>query len=149
MGGLRIPSVPEIRIPTERLRVRNMLKQFDLSSSGMSAQQSVMDTVSENIQNSRTTRTPEGTPYRRKVAVLERDPDGGGVRVARIVDDMSAGQVVNQPGHPDADAEGNVLYPNVDIIAEMADLMIAKRVFEANATAFQTAKSMMRRALDI
>lgn len=148
MAGLRIPSVPEIRVPAEPSRVRNMLKQFGLSASGMSAQQSVMDTISENIQNARTTRTPEGTPYRRKVAVLERDPDGG-VRVARVVDDMSAGQVVHQPGHPDADAEGNVLLPNVDIIAEMADLMIAKRVFEANATAFQTAKSMMRRALDI
>ena len=147
--GLRIPSVPEIRFPTEPIRVRGMLKQFGLSAGGMSAQQSVLDTVSENIQNSRTTRTPEGTPYRRKVAVLERDPDGGGVRVARIVDDTSAGQVVHQPGHPDADAEGNVLYPNVDLIAEMADLMIAKRVFEANATTFQTAKSMMRRALDI
>ena len=148
MAGLRIPSVPQVRMPSEPIRVRGMLKQFGLSSTGMSAQQSVMDTISENIQNARTTRTAEGTPYRRKVAVLERDPDGG-VRVARVVDDMSAGQIVHQPGHPDADAEGNVLLPNVDIIAEMADLMIAKRVFEANATAFQTAKSMMRRALDI
>ena len=149
MGGLRIPSVPEVRLPTEPIRVRGLLKQFNVSAGGMSAQQSVMDTVSENIQNSRTTRTPDGTPYRRKIAVLERDPVSGGVRVARIVDDLSEGQVVFQPGHPDADADGNVLYPNVDLIAEMADLMIAKRVFEANATAFQTAKSMMRRALDI
>jgi flagellar basal-body rod protein FlgC len=149
VAGLNVPPVPPVRFPTEPIRVRGLLKQFGVSAGGMSAQQSVMDTVSENIQNSRTTRTPQGTPYRRQVAVLERDPEGGGVRVARIVEDVSVGQVVHQPGHPDADAEGNVLYPNVDLMAEMADLMIARRVFEANATTFQTAKAMMRRALDI
>ena len=112
-------------------------------------QQRIMDLISENIQNARTTSTTNGGPYRRKLAVLERDPSGAGVRVARIVEDPRPGQTEYQPGHPDADDDGNVLYPNIDIITEITELMIARRMYEANATAFQTAKAMIRRALDI
>ncbi len=144
---VKVPPVPPIRIQPSR--VRALLRPLGVSSTGMSVQQSVMDMISQNIQNARTTRTAEGGPYRRKILVLERDPNGGGVRIARIVEDTEPGHVVFEPGHPDADADGNVRYPNVDIITEITDLMIARRMFEANATAFQSAKAMIRRALDI
>lgn len=144
---VKVPPVPPIRIQPSR--VRALLRPLGVSSTGMSVQQSVMDMISQNIQNARTTRTASGGPYRRKILVLERDPNGGGVRIARIVEDTEPGHLVFEPGHPDADADGNVRYPNVDIITEITDLMIAKRMFEANATAFQTAKAMIRRALDI
>ncbi len=143
---VRVPPVPPItQWPS---RVKSLLGPLGISASGLSAQQDVMDVISENIQNSRTTRTTAGGAYRRKIPVLERDPNGG-VRVARIVEDVAPGHIAYQPGHPDADADGNVRYPNIDIIREMTDLMIAKRMYEANATAFQSAKAMIRRALDI
>lgn len=144
---VKVPPVPPIIEPASR--VRGLLRPLGVSASGMSIQQRIMDLISENIQNARTTRTTNGGPYRRKLAVLERDPAGTGVRVARIVEDPSPGQTEYQPGHPDADADGNVLYPNIDIITEITELMIARRMYEANATAFQTAKAMIRRALDI
>lgn len=144
---LRVPRVPPVRILPSR--VRQLLRPLRISSSGMRVQQRVMDVISENIQNARTTRSPQGGPYRRKIVVFEPEPSGVGVRVARIVEDARPGRTELQPGHPDADANGVVRYPNVDIITELADLMIARRVYEANATALQTAKSMARRALDI
>lgn len=90
-------------------------------------------------------------PQTFQVPVLETDgPNGGaGVRVAAVQEDQSAGQMVYDPGHPDADKNGYVHYPNVRITDEMVDMMDARRVYEANATVFQSAKSMLRRALDI
>lgn len=147
MSGLSVPPVPPVGAARPP-RVRGLMRSLGLSATGMKAQQRVLDTISENIQNAGTTRSADGGPYRRKVAVLERDADGG-VRVARVVEDPGPGHSVHQPGHPDADAEGMVEYPNVDVITEMTDMMIARRVYEANATAFQAAKAMVRRALEI
>lgn len=79
----------------------------------------------------------------------ELDPEGVGVRVTAIVEDPSEGPLVYDPGHPDADANGYVRYPNVRTTEEIVDLMDARRVFEANATVFQSAKQMLRRAIDI
>ena len=78
----------------------------------------------------------------------ERDPVTGQM-VTRIVEDTSAGQLVYDPGHPDANQDGYVEYPNVDVNTELVDLMVARRMHEANASAFQAAKSMLRRALEI
>lgn len=82
--------------------------------------------------------------------ILSAEPtDAGGVRVAGITDDTTEGALVYDPGHPDADAQGYVRMPNVRTTDEMMDLMDARRVYDANATVFQAAKSMLRRALDL
>jgi len=89
-----------------------------------------------------------GSPFLAPGGVTAPDV-ADGVQVAGIVEDPSEGPLVNEPGHPDADANGYVRYPNVRITDEMVDLMDARRVFEANATVFQSAKQMLRRAIDI
>lgn len=109
----------------------------------MAVQQSFLETISANIANAQTTRTPEGGAFRRQVAVA--DGDGGTTRVV----DPAPGRLVYDPGHPDANADGFVEYPNVDVNTELVDLMLARRVHEANVSVFQAAKSMLRRALDI
>ena len=95
---------------------------------------------------------PADGPRRFEVPVLETNgPDGGGsgVHVAGIQEDASEGQLVYDPGHPDADKNGYVHYPNVRVTDEIVDMMDARRVYEANASAFQTAKGMLKQALDI
>jgi flagellar basal-body rod protein FlgC len=114
----------------------------------MATQQRFLETIARNIANAETTRTPDGTPYRRQIAVTERDPVTGEL-ATRIVEDPSSGQMVYDPGHPDANQDGYVEYPNVDVNTELVDLMVARRMHEANASAFQAAKSMLRRALEI
>lgn len=96
--------------------------------------------------------TASDGPRSFQVPVLETNGAGGGgtgVRVASVQEDGTAGQLVYDPGHPDADKNGYVRYPNVRITDEMVDMMDARRVYEANATVFQSAKTMLRRALDI
>jgi flagellar basal-body rod protein FlgC len=162
-----------------------------------------METVASNIANAETTHDVNGTPYRRRVAVLSAGdggsgsdgvmapgqpagtsgafngvnafqvPSGGfpadgprrfqvpvletngpagggtGVHVAGVQEDTSDGQLVYDPGHPDADKNGYVHYPNVRVTDEMVDMMDARRVYEANASVFQTAKGMLKQALNI
>ena len=122
--------------------VRSLLRPLVASATGMSTQQKFIETISQNIANAETTRTADGTPYKRQVAVT----DGTSTRVA---EDRAEGRLVYDPGHPDANATGYVRMPNVDIATEMVDLMVARRMHEANASVFQAAKSMLRRALDI
>jgi len=119
-----------------------------MSAEGMATQQKFLEAIAKNIANAETTRTPEGTPYRRQIAVAERDPVTGQM-VTRIVEDPSAGRLQYDPGHPDANEDGYVEYPNVDVNTELVDLMLARRMHEANASVFQAAKSMLRRALEI
>jgi len=119
-----------------------MLAPLAVSARGMSTQSRFLEVISANIANAETTHTPDGGPYQRQVAVAE----GGAVKVLH---DPSPGRMQYDPGHPDADADGFVRYPNVDINNELVDLMVARRVFEANATAFQAAKNMLRKSLDI
>lgn len=114
----------------------------------MGAMSRALDVISQNIANAETTRTPEGGPYQRKVVVFQRDATGG-VQAASVVQDTRPGSADYDPGHPDADANGFVRRSNVDINTEMVDLMIARRVHEANATVFQAAKAMLKRAIDI
>jgi flagellar basal-body rod protein FlgC len=120
-----------------------------ISASGLAAQHQRLDAIATNIANAETTRTADGGPYQRKVVGLAPSLDGLGVRVTGLQADTSQGQLVYDPGHPDADATGYVRYPNVDVPTEMVDLMVARRTYEANATVFQVAKAMLRRALDI
>jgi flagellar basal-body rod protein FlgC len=149
---------------------RPLFRTLAVASSGMTAQRLRLETIAGNIANAETTRTEDGTPYRRRVALLEsntaermlpgavpsfRFPTlnpadaAHGVRVAAIAEDGSEGPLVYDPGHPDADVAGYVRYPNVSITDEMVDLLSARRVYEANATVFQSAKAMLRRALEI
>lgn len=120
-----------------------MMRPLGLSATGMSTQQRFLEVIAKNIANANTTKTPEGGPYQREVATANGDGS------ASVVKDTAPGRKVYDPGHPDADADGFVTYPNVDMNTELVDLMIARRVFEANASVFQAAKSMLRRALDI
>lgn len=114
----------------------------------MAAQQEFLEVIATNIANSQTTRAEDGAAYRRKIAVASIDAETGRT-TTRVVADPNPGHLVYEPGHPDANAEGFVQYPNVDIHNEVVDLMIARRIHEANATVFQAAKSMLRRALEI
>lgn len=119
-----------------------------ISASGMARQQRFLEIIANNIANAETTRGPDGKPYQRQVAVAGTDPVTG-QPVTTVVNDARAGRMEYDPGHPDADATGYVHYPNVDLANETVDLMIARRMHEANATVFQSAKAMLRRALDI
>ena len=167
LGLLPLLTGPtETRSPTFR--------PLDIASSGLSAQRLRMETIATNIANAETTHGPNG-PYRRRVVRLEAaegqpaagqfpalpldqangsvsaDPTTGlgGVRALAIEEDPSAFPVEYDPGHPDADASGYVRKPNVMVTDEMVDLMEARRVYEANATVFDAAKSLLRRAINI
>lgn len=139
---------------------------LDIGASALTAQRLRMDTISQNIANVNTTRTENGTPYRRKSVIFEeRAQDapfsdylsasskdrlvGGGVRVAKIVEDSTPFKKVYDPGNPDADTEGYVQMPNVDIVTEMVNMISATRAYEANVTSINTAKSMAMKALEI
>lgn len=129
---------------------------MDINSSALSAQRLRIDLISANIANANTTRTPEGGPYQRKVPVfaenLQQVVDGNalsGVRVLAITEDQAPFRQVYDPTHPDANLEGYVLYPNVNIVNEMVNLMEAGRSYEANVTAFNTSKEMFKAALSI
>jgi flagellar basal-body rod protein FlgC len=116
---------------------------LDTSARGMALQQKFIEVIAKNIANAETTRTPDGGAYQREVATSD------GASSVTTTQDPSPGRKVYDPGHPDADADGFVTYPNVDLNTEMVDMMLARRVHEANATVFQAAKAMLRRALEI
>jgi flagellar basal-body rod protein FlgC len=126
-----------------------------ISASGLTAERLRMDVISNNIANSQTIRTAEGAPYQRQRVIFRPNGSqtagtaGNGVIVAGIIADDRPGNVVHDPDHPDADAQGDVTYPNVDIATEMVDLMSARRAYQANIVALQAAKEMAARALQI
>lgn len=150
-------------IPLSTGRIREPLRGLGIAASGLSAQRARLDAIAGNIANAETTRGVDGTPYRRKVVRLEEvafesllpraagsaDGEGGGVRVAGVEEDTGEGALRYDPGHPDADEAGYVRMPNVDISGEMVDLMMTRRLFEANATVFQAMKSILRRSTQI
>lgn len=137
---------------------------LNINATGLTAQRLRMDTISQNIANVNTTRTEEGTPYKRKLVVFEeRESDvpfseylkgskqtvGGGVRVVSVIEDSSPFKSVYDPGHPEADEEGYVEMPNVDVLTEMINMISATRSYEANVTAINTTKGMASKALSI
>lgn len=145
-----------------------MFQSLQASASALTATRLQMDLIANNIANMNTTRTAEGGPYRRRYAVLaERQvpfsgvldqamsaagqpvSTGAGVRVVAVQDDRSPFKQKYDPTNPDADASGMVQLPNVDLLQEMTDMMVATRVYEANVTAFNAGKSMAQRALEI
>lgn len=130
-----------------------LISTLRVSSSGLSAERLRMDLIADNLANANTTRTPDGQPYRRKAAIFQPITPApsmpGGVRVAQIAEDTIPPRLVYEPGHPDADANGYVAYPNVDIVHEMVDMITASRAYEANIQAFNAAKNMFMRTIDI
>lgn len=142
-----------------------LFQAFDICASGMTAQRFRTDIIAENVANVNTTRTEDGTPYRRKmVTFAERDKDtfytlftnktrqygGNGVKVAKILDDEETDYIMKyDPSHPDADENGYVSYPNVNIITEMTNMIDASRSYEANLTAFETSKAIALKGLEL
>lgn len=135
------------------------LRSLDISASGMTAQRMRLDIASENITNRDTTRTEAGGAYRKKSVVFQnvlssaaaqRGGAKGGVMVTEIVEDNTTPmELVYNPGHPDADADGYVQMPNVDSLKETIDAMSASRSYDANVTAFNIMKQMAAKGLEI
>lgn len=136
-----------------------------ISGSGMAAQRMRMNTISSNIANINTTQTPEGGPYRRKDVVFESMPDVKSfgdiisptssksemqrVQVTDIISDQKAPLLKYEPDHPDANAEGYVAYPNINLMEEMTNMIQATRSYEANVSAMQATKDMALSSLEI
>ena len=127
-----------------------MFRAIDTSGSGLSVQRARMDVIAENIANAETTRTAEGGPYRRlRVMVAPANGVDGGVEVVGIAADEGPFKQVYDPSHPDADEQGYVQMPNVDIATEMVDMVAASRAYEANAKALRVSREMEQDAINI
>ena len=125
---------------------------LDVSSSGMSAERARMDVVAQNLANAYVTRGEDGLPYRRRTVAFEsilgrKEEDMRGVRVRGVEMDKSPFLEIVDPGHPDADANGVVLMPNVKVSFEMVDLITAARSYEANLNLIRTFRDMVERSL--
>ena len=136
----------------------NLITALDVNATGLTAQRKRVEVTSSNLANSQTTRTDEGGPYRRKDVVFQTFKqsfgmainDGvEGVEVSEVVDDPRPFDRRFQPGHPDADAQGYVSYPNVDLMTEIANLVEGSRTYEANLSAIAVVKAMIARTLEI
>ena len=141
-------------------------RSLDISASGLTAQRLRMDIISENLANISTTRTANGGSYRRRFTTFEQmdgssfasvysdslnadAPAGSGVRVTSIQEDQSPFKLLYDPTHPDANKDGYVNMPNVDVEREMVDMISATRAYEANVTAMNALKGMAMKALEI
>ncbi len=142
---------------------------MNISASGLTAQRIRMDVISENLANVNTTRATDGKPYKRKIVLFQERKElntfeqalnkavnasaensvGKGVRASRIVEDQTPGNRVYEPEHPDADKDGYVTMPNVNVVQEMVNMISASRSYEANLTAMNTTKGMLSKTLEI
>lgn len=145
----------------------SIFKSFGVNASGMTAERYRMDIISQNVANANTTRTEDGTPYKRKIVTFNEktlDPTsfgtiyrksrgmdvGDGVKVGGVYEDNKEDmKMVYDPSHPDADENGYVTYPNVNIVTEMTNMIDSSRAYEANATAFSASKAMAMKGLEI
>jgi flagellar basal-body rod protein FlgC len=145
----------------------NLISMFAISGAGMAAQRDRMSVITGNLANTETTRTPEGGPYRRRDILFQAVPASGefedllsenfldrpggvlSVEVAGIRHSSRAPRQIFDPTHPDANPEGYVSLPDINVIEEMVDLMSAVRSYEANLTAYNATKGLVRRLLEI
>lgn len=142
----------------------DLLTSLRISSSGLAAQRKRMEAVSSNIANAQTTRTAEGGPYRKKEVIFGSEParDSFAEVLEGTMDEKAqtvhAMEVVNsdkppvlkyEPNHPEANKDGYVAYPDINVMAEMADMIEAQRAYEANISAVNTTKSMAMKTLEI
>jgi flagellar basal-body rod protein FlgC len=142
----------------------DLMTAIDVGASGLRAERAHLNVTSMNLANAKTTRTVGGGPYRRKEIIFQEtqvhspfakamnsalDQEVKGVRVHSIQNDRRALKMVYEPGHPDADSEGYVAYPDINVVEEMANMLSAMRAYEANVSTITTAKSMFIKALEI
>lgn len=140
----------------------SVFRAMQINASGLSLERFKLDTISTNIANVNTTRTQSGEPYRRKVVVFREnlvketskwEGTGAlrseGVKVVGIREDEAEFHLEHNPQHPDADEMGYVRMPNVNMVDEMIDLIKTQRTYEANVTALNTSKSILKKALEI
>ena len=138
-----------------------------VSASALSAEKMRIDTISQNVANINTTRTPEGGPYQRRRVVFSEmlqesklnrfvqlpsrgsNANGAGVRVSAVIRDEAPARMVHDPSHPDADEDGYVAMPNIDVVNEMVDLITASRAYETNVQVLNVTKSLAMKALEI
>jgi len=131
---------------------------LDIAASGLSAERTRMGTIASNLANARTTETADGGPYRRVDPVFTAVPVSRGgsiergasfVRVREVRQDDRPPQLVYDPGHPNADGDGYVEYPNVNVVEEMVNMITASRAYEAGVASIESIKSMARSAMGI
>ncbi|MFH0728884.1 MAG: flagellar basal body rod protein FlgC [Pseudomonadota bacterium] len=142
----------------------DLMNMMKISTTGLTAQRAKINAVTENLANAETTRTAEGGPYRRKMVVFKETPEKSGfkaslsgrqdapagVMVSEVVRAKADYQLVLNPGHPDADpVTGYVIMPNINTMTEIADMVVARRAYDANVTAISNTKSMILKALEI
>lgn len=142
----------------------SLMKALDIGSSALSAERTHLNVISMNLANVNTTRTPEGGPYRRKTVLFESVPvetpfgkamqseldrEIRGVKVRSILNDNRPFKMVYDPAHPDADVEGYVRLPDINVVEEMANMLTSMRSYEANVSTITTAKAMFNKALEI
>lgn len=138
----------------------NFLVCLETSASGLYAQRKRMDIIASNLANIETTRSGNGGPYRRKMVVMSTTPPSRhfgdilnssveGVQIEDVVEDQSPFKKVYDPGHPDANDEGYLLKPNIDLVVETTNMMMAKRAFEANIAVVKATRKMAVKALEI
>lgn len=142
----------------------SLINSFAISRSALQAERLRMDVVANNLANMNSTRTEEGGPYRRQTVVFRTEGGlpsfaallarqsstvAGGVAVDGVVEDPRPPRRVYEPTNPDADADGYVLYPDIDVASEMADMIAATRSYQANVTALNASKTMAQKALEI
>jgi flagellar basal-body rod protein FlgC len=142
----------------------DFMSALDISASGMKAQRTSMNVISMNLANVKTTRTPEGGAYRRKSVAFaatpvfnpfdkvmenQQDRELTGVSVRGIINDKRPMKRVHEPGHPDADKDGYVSYPDINVVEEMANMITTMRSYEANVQAVQDTKAMFNKAIQI
>jgi len=142
----------------------DLLTSLRISSSGLAANRKRMEAISSNIANSQTTRTAEGGPYRKKEVVFgsepardtfadilegELDEKAQNVHATEVISSNRPPIMKYEPGHPDANEQGYVAYPNINVMEEMADMISASRSYEANITAINTAKQIAMKTLEI
>jgi flagellar basal-body rod protein FlgC len=139
----------------------SLFGSLQVSASGMAAERARAELLVENMANSETTRTPEGGPYRRKDVVFSSQPQtspfsavfqnevGTGVAVSDVITDQRDPVQRYMPGHPDADANGYVAFPNMNPSEDMVDLLNSQRSYSANVAAISSVKDMISRSIDI
>jgi len=134
----------------------NLLSGIDVTTDALSAQKTRLDIVAQNIANAQTTRTPDGGPYKRQVVSFEtellKQTNGSSlqsVKVGSISPDTTPGDMVYNPQHPDAGANGMVAMPNVNVAYEMVDMITASRAYEANLSFVKNARTLAQKTLDI
>jgi len=146
----------------------NFYSSIEISASGLSAERLAMDVIANNIANVNTTRTPDGGAFKRQLVVFAQKTDDdakaqaqqlgedpshvgnlNGVKTVQIIDDPSPDRLVYDPGNPDADTQGYVHYPNVQIVKEMVDMMVAQRAYEANVSAIKESRAMGNAVLGV